>query len=575
MGIPKFFRHITKKHPEIICNAKVPIENIFFDMNCLIHPCVQKVCKQFPELVKQYNKIRDSESYRSLEYKTPLEEQIYISIDEYLDYLIDYISPSALIYMAIDGVAPRAKMEQQRVRRYRSIYIREKTIDINKKHNYDVPHFDSNCITPGTVFMKKLSNHLKVYMKLKYDSIKVPIYLDDAGMIGEGEHKILQYIKKNCTENVNCIYGLDADLIMLSLVSNSKVYLLREAIHFGKVDMEELLLFDSELFSDKLGEDIQSRIEVLYHSLNKDSDEYKKLEIDRQRLINDYICICMFIGNDFLPSLPGLDININSIETIIDIYINTFSIRPYYLINEDYSINFIFLSQIFVQLYDRSVKILQGFQRHHDRFRARLRCNTDRERELEKLKFYPVFNKNNYLKLGFDNWEDKYYSYYFHFDNYHKNASYITDICRNYIEGFQWNVYYYLDNCHSYSWYYKYNASPTYKNLAVFFINRVYPPSFDNIEFTPLEQLSIVLPIQSQYLWCREYSRLSEEDPNISLHYPKRYKLDTLNHVYLHECNPLLSDISNQFIKKIFKNIILTPLEKILNNKTDLYRIEE
>ena len=574
MGIPKFFRHITKKHPEIICNAKVPIENIFFDMNCLIHPCVQEVCKQFPELVTQYNKIRNASVYRDLDYKTSLETEIYIKIDAYLNYLIDYISPTELIYMAIDGVAPRAKMEQQRVRRYRSIYIREKTEIINQKHKYHVPHFDSNCITPGTIFMKKLSNHLKTYIKEKYDSIKVPIYLDDAGMIGEGEHKILHYIKKNCTENINCIYGLDADLIMLSLISNSKVYLLREAIHFGKVNMDELLLFDSELFSDKLAEDIQSRIEILYHSLNKDADEYKELEIVKSRLINDYICICMFIGNDFLPSLPGLDININSIETIINIYISIFSIRPYYLINEDYTINFIFLSQIFIQLYDRSTEILQGFQKHHDRFRPRLRGHTKRERELEKLKFFPVFNKNNYLKLGHGDWEDKYYSYYFHLDNYHKNTSYITDICKNYIEGFQWNVYYYLDTCCSYSWYYKYNAAPTYKNLAVYFINRVYPPVFDNIEFSPLEQLSIVLPIQSQYLWCNEYRTLSREKFAVSLHYPTGYKLDTLNHVYLHECNPLLADISNEFIKKIFEEITLTPLEKILNSKTKLYKLE-
>ena len=574
MGIPKFFRHITKKHPEIICNAKVPIENIFFDMNCLIHPCVQEVCKQFPELVTQYNKIRDAAVYRDLDYKTSLETEIYIKIDAYLNYLIDYISPTELIYMAIDGVAPRAKMEQQRVRRYRSIYIREKTENINNKYKHNVPHFDSNCITPGTVFMKKLSNHLKIYIKQKYDVIKVPIYLDDAGMIGEGEHKILQYIKKHCTENINCIYGLDADLIMLSLISNSKVYLLREAIHFGKVNMDELLLFDSELFSDKLAEDIQSRIELLYHSLNKDADEYKELEIVKYRLINDYICICMFIGNDFLPSLPGLDININSIETIINIYISIFSIRPYYLINEDYSINFIFLSQIFIQLYDRSTEILQGFQKHHDRFRPRLRGHTKRERELEKLKFFPIFNKNNYLKLGHGDWEDKYYSYYFHLNNYHKNTSYITDICKNYIEGFQWNVYYYLDTCCSYSWYYKYNAAPTYKNLAVYFINRVYPPVFDNIEFSPLEQLSIVLPIQSQYLWCNEYRMLSREKDTVSLHYPKRYKLDTLNHVYLHECNPLLADISNEFIKKIFEEITLTPLEKILNSKTKLYKLE-
>ena len=44
---------------------------------------------------------------------------------------------------------------------------------------------------------------------------------------GEGEHKILQYIKTNkikLSKQSNCIYGLDADLIMLSLLSGIKMY---------------------------------------------------------------------------------------------------------------------------------------------------------------------------------------------------------------------------------------------------------------------------------------------------------------------------------------------------------------
>ena len=48
-------------------------------------------------------------------------------------------------------------------------------------------------------------------------------------MRGEGEHKILQHIKKYTKDDINSMYGLDADLIMLSLVSGSKVYLLERS----------------------------------------------------------------------------------------------------------------------------------------------------------------------------------------------------------------------------------------------------------------------------------------------------------------------------------------------------------
>ena len=105
--------------------------------------------------------------------------------------------------MAIDGVAPRGKMEQQRIRRFRSIKVNKMTNDIYKKYNVENSCFDSNCITPGTIFMKKLSNYLKFYMDKV--NLNIDIILDDTGLIGEGEHKILQHIKKYTQQDINSV----------------------------------------------------------------------------------------------------------------------------------------------------------------------------------------------------------------------------------------------------------------------------------------------------------------------------------------------------------------------------------
>ena len=53
MGIPKYFRHITGKYPTVVKNVdtKVQIQNLYFDMNCLIHPCVRTVTKEYPDKI--------------------------------------------------------------------------------------------------------------------------------------------------------------------------------------------------------------------------------------------------------------------------------------------------------------------------------------------------------------------------------------------------------------------------------------------------------------------------------------------------------------------------------------------
>lgn len=47
------------------------------------------------------------------------EEKIFADIFHYLEVLFRIIKPRKVFFMAVDGVAPRAKMNQQRGRRFR------------------------------------------------------------------------------------------------------------------------------------------------------------------------------------------------------------------------------------------------------------------------------------------------------------------------------------------------------------------------------------------------------------------------------------------------------------------------
>ena len=585
MGIPKYFRHITHNNPRLILeNLSITLNNLYLDLNCLIHPCVRKVEAKNPNLVKFHNLEIKKETYNdinNISKLTEFERKSFNLIMEYLIKLIDFSEPDELLYIAIDGVAPRAKMQQQRSRRVRSVKEYSMKNDILKKYNNFSEHFDSNCITPGTIFMKKLSNFLKSKMKElseNEDYKHLDFYLDDSGNRGEGEHKILQHIKKYNKDKYNCIYGLDADLIMLSLVSNSKVFLLRESVHFGKVDMDELLFFDVDQFKDELFESIKTKIdESTYSSLENDEDSYSETnnfeELDKNRIINDYVCLCFFIGNDFLPSIVGIDINTGGINSLIDIYCNVFSIRRKYLVDENNEINFIFVRQILTYLYSIEDKYLVGYQKRIDLSKPRMEYSNDMERELQELNYYPVFNKNNFLKLGSNDWRNLYDRYYFNIGNSLKDKKFVDKICKNYIDGLQWNIKYYLDDCVSYSWFYKYQNAPLLKYLAVYLIDRIYPTQFEDIEYSAFEQLAIVLPKESSHLWCSEYQKLYINDLNLLINYPDDFKLDTLNKYYLHDCEPILCEFNDEYLKGVFKKINFNKTEQELNRESELYII--
>ena len=269
MGIPVYFKTLVSDYSDQILHKDKydDIDSLFFDLNCLIHPSVRGLTD---------------------------EDEMITKILSDIGKLIDYSGVKQLVYIAIDGIAPEGKMKQQRQRRFKSA--------IERKYS-DEQSWNTNAISPGTYFMKKLNDELKVFIK----TLPIKCILSDSDERGEGEHKILHYIKNNLTHeksNKICIYGLDADLIMLSLVSKKEnIVLLRERTDYNIENTDNEYIY---LKIDPLKDHI-------IRSLNIDFD------ID-DSIIDDYIFICFLLGNDFMNHIPSLSLRYGGHDLLLNIY---------------------------------------------------------------------------------------------------------------------------------------------------------------------------------------------------------------------------------------------------------------
>ena len=563
MGIPKYFKWITNKYNDLILENVEKIDNLFLDTNCLIHPCCRKIIKENKHLiVKHYNDYENNINniQNDLNMYSKLEKLMFEDITDYITNLLEFSKPKKLLYISIDGVAPRAKMEQQRLRRYRSYKEKSLIDDIYKKHHNEIePYWDTNAITPGTTFMLKLSNYLQNnVLKISKLNNDITIILSDSSVPGEGEHKIVEHIRLNTNkEDICCIYGLDADLIMLSLCLDNKIYLLRESVNFGKVNMDVLLYLSINEFKLNLKNEIIKKID-------KDID----FEIN-DKVIIDYVVLCFLLGNDFLPKLINLDINENSIEDLLTIYTKLISIRKHNLVVKGI-IQYNFLQQILNHLYNLEDTTLQELQRKINNRKVYRKNNytNDVERDIDMLKYYPIMKQNNPFKLGEIGWRNKYYQYYFNIDNIIKNKDYINELCYIYIEGLQWNIEYYLNGCCSWEWYYPYRVSPCLREICQYLNNRIYQTQFNLSQpYTPLQQLIIVLPRASKHLLPTKYQLLLD-DKELVQYYPNDFILDIFNHVWFHECNPIIPIIHDKHIFDKMLNLNLENID-ILKNKNN------
>ena len=552
MGIPSLFSFLSRKYDDIIISLDetILIDNFYIDLNCLIHPQCRIVTDKFS----------NSTDIEQLEYN--MFKQIII----YLNYIISYVNPSKLVYISIDGPAPFAKMTQQRRRRYKSIKEKIYKKDLIQKYqNKDTNVWDTNAITPGTEFMAKLSTYISNYLKSSDLCKKIKVHFSSWTVPGEGEHKILDHIRHNQNDNISyCIYGLDADLIMLSLASQvENIYLLRE-INTVKITEDSQLQYVSiKILKHHIEDYIYEKVNYNYNTIN---------------IINDFILYCCLLGNDFIPSIPSLRVHDNGVIKLVHIYSDILENYKNCLIKNN-NIDNHFLCLIMHELSNVEIEWLKKLNNNS----YIPPFDGDGIIEKEMYNYHNLLPKNDdIIMLGSLNYKERYYKEYFNMTDLYNNNNELSislkNICKNYLHTLKWIIKYYLEGCIDWKWDYGYThapfASDLYKYMIEvkddFDINDLSIFKLDSTPFLPLEQLLIVLPPQSNQLLPEKYRSLVENENSAIIDiYPIDFEQDIYNKRFEWQCIPYLPQMETERILEESNKI------KLSNEETERNTLEK
>jgi 5'-3' exonuclease len=596
MGVPAFFRKLIKKYKILRNNPDMPVRELHIDGNCLFHPSCFKVL--------DFNK---SETNQQI-----LFEKMSERIIAYIDYLIQLTCPTDLVHIAVDGVAPLAKINQQRMRRFG--YANNYKAEIYRKHNIKTNNSWSNIvITPGTQFMYDLHLKLKNYYEQKITLSTDPLYrfkiIYDSYMTpGEGEHKILQYIKENNhhhRDGAVVIYGLDADLIFLSMASHlNNIFLLRETNQFtSKSDNqnpepdeecsigEEMCYVDIDFAKKSINEEFNGYYDRWINSRNafdqnldlepdQDSGMFgdplnhnhshahtdtntkilPKCDISDFDFTNDYIFVCYFLGNDFLPHLPSININIDAMELIFNVYMDVFQdygknliqfVNGRVIIDNDFLLDFITI------LASKEEDFFRRTQPEYLKRHSQKRCfeTEPHKRDLWKIENLKNVNIIDPIQLGrgeAHEWKYRYYSYYFKTDEHMQET--IDSISHNYFEGLLWVARYYFENCPTWKWQYKYTHAPFLSDLMMYLKTRNIMRDFNTMHENPVDmytQLVSVVPSTFAHILPNHLKSLSNSaySPIIDM-FPQTYHIDMIYKTQLYKCIPMIPYLDVKRVEK-------------------------
>lgn len=510
------------------------------DLNCAIYHCVHKLQKRTP-----YNP----------EQRIRWESLLIDSVIAYIKQIRDIVKPTEMLYIGVDGVAPMAKIKQQRMRRFKSAVAAEEEARIKNEaagKPADTPlspRWDTNAITPGTNFMTNLATALRVYESSDASHIVV----SPADQPGEGEQKLMEYIRRHDYKDI-VIYGLDADLIVL-------------AIWHSAEGVRRIDLFREETeFSGGVKENALGEEQFLYLDISKICDtmitNYSKVE-RRTEFLRDFVGIMNLLGNDFVPHGLSVKIKSEGIEILLEMY-KTMDMDANLVGHTDgrweYNIDVLrnFVSRIAEQ---EPAQILKAIRTKLDARVGASSSKSDVDQAMTRYNDLPVEwaaekslirkvtveGREKPVSMLVDNWRDLY-------DEKAFFGAEANHVVKYYLESLAWTLAYYSGAVVDTHWYFPWPLPPRFetitKALETTTVLRI--PSTSRVALKPVEQLAMVLPQSSFNLLPSEYAELLKQFPQ---YWPVAWDSYSFGRRFLWECEPLIPLVPPERIRPMIEQI--------------------
>ena len=479
MGIPSFYKRLIQTIKGLV--SPLQLEGrptiLGFDANCAIYDAVASLSKRKP-----YNPI-----HKSMWESELIEETIRI-----IEKIIKDVNPSEGVWVAFDGVAPMAKIRQQRGRRFKSVP--------------DKDRWNTNAITPGTIFMNKLGDAFHVWARRQ----TLPVHMSATDEPGEGEQKLMARLRANPTSHM-VVYGLDADLIVLALLhtSHSKIFqLYREDVAFGLKSAEKRFLY---LSIELLAKEVTAKWKIT---------------------IDEFAACINLLGNDFIPHGLGYKIREEGMERMLECYQHIRISNPSLVSGYEYHTPTLkaFLQELAKKEPDYLLEI--ACEKLTTRPGQYCSSSDPVERAKAEENDLPIVWAAEKVLIEDCKLRSNYKEAYQRVGLW--GASH-EEVSKKYLEALAWCFAYYKGVKVDMEWYYPWWVAPLLESVKI--PDHLTIPTKTSPPLQPTDQLAMVLPLSSYSLLPASYQSFPFDHPEL---FPIEWPMMSLGRRFLWECEPMI-----------------------------------